>query len=149
MDKKAIRQVALAYLARRDFTQQELVCKLKQKKFRAAEIEEMIAELKSADYLNDMRFIENYIAMRRRKGYGPIRIKMELEQKGIASELIADQLDSNDNSWYLEISKVWQKHFKGKPATNLNEKAKQARYLQYRGFTVLQIETVFKNRDTV
>lgn len=93
--------------------------------------------------LNDQRFTENYIISRRGKGYGPEWITQELRLKGIPLEMIAQHLDIADNAWFTEVRKVWQKKFKGKLPTDFKSKAKQVRFLQYRGYTRDHIESLF------
>lgn len=89
-----------------------------------------------------MRFTENFIYWRRNKGYGPIHISNELKARGIPSEMIAEHLDITDNAWLIEVRKLWQKRFKNKAAKDFKSLAKQMRYLQYRGYTREQIDSV-------
>jgi regulatory protein len=58
--------------------------------------------------------------------------------------MIAKQLQITDNAWFTEARNVWQKHFKGKLPTDFESRAKQMRFLHYRGFTREQIESVFR-----
>lgn len=92
--------------------------------------------------INEQRFTENYIFWRQQKGYGPLRISAELQARGISSEMIAKQLQITDNAWFAQAQKAWQKQFKGKTPSDLKLRAKQIRFLQYRGFTREQIENV-------
>lgn len=94
--------------------------------------------------INDTRFTEQYIYFRRRKGYGPLRISIELQARGIPAFVIADQLKITDNAWFTEAYKVWQKHFKGLRPQDFKSRAKQLRFLQYRGFTQEQIASIFE-----
>lgn len=129
-------------LSRRDHTQLELKQKLLAKGYELAEVIAIIDEFLKSRLINEQQFTENFIYWRRNRGYGPERIKQELKQRGIALTIIAEHLDIHDNDWLLQMRKIWQKHFKGKPPTNLNERAKQMRFLQYRGYTREQIEDV-------
>lgn len=137
---KTVRRAALNLLARRDHSQVELVQKLKLKGHPLPEIKEVIARLASERLINEQRYTENYIYSRRNKGYGPERIALELQQKGITEETIAEHLQITDNAWFINARKVWQKHFKGQKPENYSDKAKQMRFLQYRGFTREQID---------
>lgn len=107
-------------------------------------IETVLTQLIQSGLLNEQRFVEHYIHFRLNKGYGPLRIKMELQARGLTSEMIAEQLKITDNAWFDEILKVWQKHFKGKIAKEPKLRAKQIRFLQQRGFTREQIESVLE-----
>jgi regulatory protein len=97
--------------------------------------------------INEQRFTENYIHWRRAKGYGPLRIAMELQARGITREMIAEQLDISDNAWFQQVQKVWHKYFKGNANSDFKLRAKQIRFLLHKGFTQEQIESVFENID--
>lgn len=103
----------------------------------------MITALVQEGLINEQRFTENYIRWRRGKGYGPLRISAELQTRGILPEMIAEHLQITDNAWFAEARKVWQKYFKGKMPEEFKLRAKQMRFLQYRGFTREQIAAVF------
>ena len=131
-------------LARRDYSTKELSKKLNAKQYPPDEIEIVLADLAKAGLLSDLRFTENYISSRTKKGYGPLRITFELQSRGISQEMIAEALKITDNTWLTEIRLVWHKHFKGKIPKNFKDKAKQIRFLQYRGFTQEQIENALE-----
>lgn len=103
----------------------------------------MIADLVQAGLINEQRFTENYIYWRQGKGFGPLRISAELQARRIPPEMIAEQLQITDNAWFTQVRKVWQKHYKGQIASDFKIRAKQMRFLQNRGFTREQIESVF------
>ena len=131
-------------LARRDHSKLELTKKLNAKRYPPHEIEIVVSDLIQAGLLSDLRFTENYISSRRKKGYGPLRITFDLQSRGISHEMIAEELKIADNAWLAEARLVWQKHFKGKIPKNFKDKAKQIRFLQYRGFTQEQIENALE-----
>lgn len=134
-------------LARRDYSRQEIAQKLKSKAFEENEIQTVVSQMAEQGLINEQRFTENYIHWRRQKGLGPLRISQELQARGIDTDLIAEQLEITDNAWFAEARKVWQKHFKGKIPADFGLKAKQKRFLQYRGFTREQIESVFGSKS--
>ncbi len=138
-----IRAIILNLLTRRDHSILELTQKLRIKGHVTEEITAVIADLVQIGLINESRFAENYIRWRTMKGYGPMRISQELQIRGIASEMIADQLDITDNAWLTTVRKCWQKHFKSRIPTDFKQRAKQMRFLQYRGFTREQIASVF------
>lgn len=135
------------YLARRDYSRQELLCKLKTKGYQEADINPILAEMSQTGQISDQRFAEIYTRSRRHKGYGPVRIHHELQNRGIAPEMIAEVLQIADNTWLDDVQNVWRKHFKGKLPADFTSRAKQMRFLQYRGFTREQIESVLRNTD--
>lgn len=142
--EKNLRRAVLNYLARRDHSQQELLQKLA-KDYLVEEIQHVLDELIAAGFINEIRYAENYINARRKKGYGPKRIALELEMRGIPDDIIAEQLKITDNAWLHDLLRLWQKHFKGQLAKDFKTKAKQMRFLYYRGFTQEQIEEVLKS----
>jgi len=139
-----IRRAVLNWQTRRDHSKDELFRKCLAKGFTKAEIQAFFADAKQASLFNDSRFAENFIHFRRAKGYGPLRIQAELLARGIPDEMIAEMLDIADNAWFQEVQRIWQKHFKGKQPEDFKAKAKQIRFLHYRGFTQEQIEKIFE-----
>lgn len=138
------RVIALALLTGRDYTQHELAEKLKAKKCEAHDIANVINELRQAGYLNDQRAAESYVNGKRNKGYGPARIAQSLRIKGITDEIIAEAMNITDNAWFTAAEQLWRKRFKGKLPTDFKDRAKQTRFLLYRGFKRDHIERIFK-----
>lgn len=140
--KKSINAVLFKLLAKRDYTKKELFNKLKILEYSAVEIEEALNQASEQGFINDHRFIENYIRRRIIRGYGPLRIQIELEEKGIDTndilECISDQM-----FWETLAEKVRKKRFGETIPEDFTEKAKQMRFLQYRGFTKEQIREAF------
>jgi len=141
----AIRRAAMNMLTRRDYSQHEISQKLKAKGYAGHEIKPVIASLAQEGLINESRFTENFIYWRRGRGYGPVRISMELQTRGIAAEIITEFLQITESFWDEAARKVWQKHFRGRAPADYHERMKQMRFLQYRGFTREQIESVLGN----
>ena len=136
--------MGLRLLTRRDHSQKELFTKLQSKGFEQDLIEAVVAEFHKLGYLNEERFAEHFLNFRLAKGYGPERISIELKERGISEAIIAKVIEMADNSWPVLAQKVWKKRFKNQYPSDFATKAKQMRFLQYRGFTHEQIESVFK-----
>jgi regulatory protein len=66
---------------------------------------------------------------------------VELNQRGVDETLALLSFEELDIDWSERILAVWQKKFSA-AATDFAEHAKQARFLQYRGFTNDQIAGV-------
>lgn len=87
---------AVRILAVRDHSEQELRRKLaapimgkngpEEIDATAEDYERVIAWCHEHGYLDDSRFVARFIASRSRKGYGPARIRQELNQKGISAK---------------------------------------------------------------
>lgn len=141
---KAIKATLLRLLSQRDYSRYELAFKLSLKGFNDDASNPILDEFVEKGYINDQRFTENFIRWQQQKGYGPYWIRFALESRGIASEIIAEQLDMTDNAWFIHARKVWQKHFKNNLPVDPKICAKQIRFLTARGFTKAHIESIFK-----
>ena len=107
---------------------------------------QVAAGLEAERLLSDDRFVEMLIRARRRRGYGPVRIRGELREKGVADDVIARWLDVGSHDWTEEVKRVRRQKYGAGMPTTMNERAKQARFLQYRGFTFDQIQQALNPR---
>ncbi|MDM8566987.1 regulatory protein RecX [Candidatus Halobeggiatoa sp. HSG11] len=137
------RHCAMDYLARREHACLELKNKLIRKGFIENVVDEVLSKLRTDRLLSDERFAESYIRYRTKKGFGPIRIKQELRQRGITGDLVSEQLNGNEDFWITQVQQVYKKKFGSNSPKNDKELAKHMRFLQTRGFTSSQIKTVF------
>ncbi|MCK5893950.1 MAG: regulatory protein RecX [Endozoicomonadaceae bacterium] len=129
-----LRRAAMDLLARREHSRKELWQKLLIRADTEASLEIVLAALESERLLSDERFAEVFVRSCIHRGLGPVRIKQELLQKGISSELIALHMEACDEDWLQQARGVSDKKFGATPIKNTKEKAKRVRYLQYRGF---------------
>ncbi|GAB4507913.1 MAG: hypothetical protein Tsb0026_05180 [Sulfuricaulis sp.] len=106
----------------------------------------MVRQLEAERLLSDDRFMESLIQVRRNRGYGPLRIQKELQEKGVEAEAIERWLDVTGREWFEDIRRVQRKKFGGKIPKSYTERARQARFLQYRGFTYDQIQQLLNPR---
>lgn len=139
----SIRFSAMNFLALREHSAKELKEKLERKFESAVLIEEAIAGLMEQNLQSDERFARAFVGMRQRQGKGPLIIRMELREKGVASELIAHFIDDSDALWFELARDVWGRKFRGTPPVGSRERAKQMRFLQSRGFSGRHIQAVF------
>jgi regulatory protein len=142
-----IRRAALNLLARREHSTTELLRKLSSKDFDPATLQTVLATLITEGLLSDERFTESFIHYRRGMGYGPIRIQAELRDRGIADDLIQRHLVTSAEHWLTEAQYVWKKRFKNRLPTDYKTRAQQMRFLQYRGFTLEQINGIFRHDE--
>ena len=143
-----IRSDALDLLARREHSKFELQHKLGVKGFVFADIAGVIQELINQNLQSDLRFVESYIKMRCQRGFGPLRIKSELQQRGIDRELSKKFLDESNPNWFKLAIDQRCKKFGKKIPDDLSAQAKQMRYLYYKGFATDQIRTMFKTKES-
>lgn len=139
----SLRVSAMNFLARREHSAEELRQKLKRHSDDESLIEQVVARLRADNLQSDERYVEAFVAMRKRQGKGPLRVQQELKQKGVAEKLIATYLEVGDSLWWDLAAEVRQRRFGTEPPADLKEKARQVRFLQYRGFTNDQIMGLF------
>ena len=107
----------------------------------------IVAALAAEGLVSDERFVEALLHVRRVRGYGPLYIRRELEEKGIERSTIERWLDVGSHDWVEDVKRVNKKKFGGKQPASLAERAKQTRFLQSRGFTHEQIRRALGNND--
>ncbi|TNH01462.1 recombination regulator RecX [Testudinibacter sp. TR-2022] len=132
--------IALSYLlnllARRDYSVYEIQQKMRAKAFSEAEIETVIEHCQLKGWQSDQRFCQHFLLARSRKGYGPLRIRQELQQKGIETALIAQQLATDQIDWFALAEQVFAKKYGDHTPTEWTPVLKQKawRFMLSRGF---------------
>jgi regulatory protein len=129
-------------LARREHSRAELRTKLLARAFDAEEVDAVISRLSEEGLVSDERFAEAFLSSRVRKGQGPSRIRLELERRGVAGDFITTCLQKGDVDWDALARSVRVKKFGAARIADYSEWARQAKFLQYRGFTSDQINAV-------
>ncbi|WOH37357.1 regulatory protein RecX [Thalassotalea fonticola] len=142
MIKKDVKKAAYSLLARREHSQKELMQKLKLREFNSDDIQIVLDALSEQDIQSDLRFGESMFRLRIAKGYGWIYIAAELKQKGLTSDTIAAVYASQHVDWFLQAEIAYQKRFDNTEIIDQKDKAKRVRFLQYRGYSFEQINTV-------
>lgn len=139
---KDIRRKAMDLLARREHSVAELRRKLLAKGYAQPAVDEQLGLLEQESLLSDQRFAESYVNFRSKKGFGPVRIRQELKEKGVDATLIEEYLDNND-CWRNIAKEVREKRFGTTLPKDYKDIAKQMRFLQYRGFSNEQVRHLF------
>src|SRR4051812_2263678 len=143
-ERKAVEITAVRLLARREHSVEELRRKLSARGYSEAAIETVLSKLETKRLVSDDRFVASFIHHHAQRGQGPIRIRAELRQQGIAADLVDLALDEADVDWVAHARVVHRRKFGSVPSRSLPERAKRARFLQYRGFSSDQIRAVLK-----
>jgi regulatory protein len=131
-------------LARREHSAFEIRRKLKQRDIDDAEIEQAVERLQQEGMLSDQRYAESYIHMRKGKGYGPLRIALELRERGVAESDYGPYLYERDIDWRSVLKTAYDKKFGGRSCDDYREKAKRIRFLQSRGFALDEIHELLE-----
>ena len=127
-----LRLKAIAMLARREHSRAELRGKLRRFSSDAAAIDEVLEALQAGDYLSDERTAASISRVRGAR-YGSLRVANDLRSKGIGGELATATLAALKSTEAERAQALWEQKF-GAPPTDANERARQMRFLQARGF---------------
>jgi regulatory protein len=138
------RNKAMDLLARREHSAHELRQKLKQRDFDHEEIERSLEVLQQDNLQSDTQFTESYINNRINAGLGPVKIIHELRQKGVASDLIDEQMSALSADWNTLLEQQRIKKYGDKIPNDYSQKMKQARFLQNRGFSPESVMRLFR-----
>lgn len=92
---KDCHDTALSHLEHRERSAFELKSHLISKGFQIEEIEEELKYLKELHYVDDERYCEAYLRYGMSKGRGPVRIQLELKEKGIDSAFIQKAIEEH------------------------------------------------------
>lgn len=141
-DAGAIRRSALGLLSRRDFATPELVGKLTGQGYDAGAVGEVVADLAAERLLDDARYAANYVAWHAGRGQGPMRIRQDLLSMGLPGDLVAESLSSGPDFTAL-CRETRVRRFGTELPVEWKERARQARFLQYRGFSSDHIRSAF------
>jgi len=137
--RQALRNRAIGLLARREHSAQELRSKLASAETPSARLEAVLAQLREHDLQSDARYAESMLRALIQRGQGPLRVRQTLRQKGIDGELLQATLAAAAVDWFAQAVQVHGKRFSGVAAASPKERARQIRFLLYRGFTQDQV----------
>ncbi|MBP9727008.1 MAG: regulatory protein RecX [Gammaproteobacteria bacterium] len=131
---------AMHLLALREHSRKELQHKLLLRDYALPDVLRVLDEFAEKKLQSDERFAEAYVHSRRLKGCGPERIQMELQQRGVADELICAAVDSENEIWRETAARVYQKKFGKNDPKTFPEKVKRQQFMRYRGFNSRHIK---------
>lgn len=99
----------LYLLSKRDYSEQELRQKLKQKEYELTEIDAAIEKAQANQWQSDERFCTTFIRYRSMQGIGPRRLKQELKLKGVKDWLINQELENAEVDWFELAEQIFEK----------------------------------------
>ncbi len=134
-------------LARREHGRAELARKLRQRGASPEMIEHELNRLADEGLLSESRYLESFISSRGRSGYGPARIREELTQRGLPRADVEQALREAGIDWQSQLSDVWRRKFAGQLPADPRERAKQTRFLVYRGFSMEMVGRLLSGRS--
>jgi regulatory protein len=136
---------AVSLLARRDYSSIELRKKLAERGYSEHACEAVVGDMVSMNKVNDERFGQNVVAYRARRGQGPARIRSQLQKSGLSRSTIDDAVKGEEAPDFLALARaVRVRKFGSEIPRDRKERARQARFLQYRGFSTDHIRAVLE-----
>lgn len=140
--ERSLKGRALGYLSRREYSRAELSRKLMAYTEDADELEVLLDALERDGWLSDARFAES-IVHRRAARVGAGRIVSELKRHAVGEALIEEVNTQLRETELTRARAVWQKKYGQLPETPA-ERARQARFLAARGFSMSIIGKILK-----
>jgi regulatory protein len=137
-DPAAALAAAVSALAQRDYCSGELAQRLAAQGFATEVVQAALTDLRARGYLDDARYARQYVSYHAERGQGPLRIGSELQRLGLSAELVdtaLDQYAEAQGGWARLACEVRIRRFGLTEPRAWAQKAKQARFLQYRGFS--------------
>lgn len=141
----SVKARAVRHLAQREYSRQALRDKLISENASPEEVEQALAQLEAKGWVDDARVVETLVNRRAGK-LGGMRLRQELQAKGVSAELVAQTMAGLKDSELSRALAVWQKKF-GHVATDAATRNRQARFLATRGFSSDVVKQVVAGID--
>ena len=138
-DESGARLAALRLLNRRDYCAAELAARLVERGVDESAAARVVQALGRERMVDDARYAEHYVAWHAGRGQGPIRIAHELKELGVAPALVDEAVQATSSDWRARCARVRRRRFGDEAPAEWKERARQARFLQYRGFSADQV----------
>jgi regulatory protein len=143
----AVRRVAMDLLARREHGRVELTRKLAKRGAPLELIDTALERLAQEGLLSEARYLESFVGYRARAGYGPLRIREELIQRGLPRADVEQALGDCGIDWREQLEQTWRRKFAGQLPGDARERAQQGRFLSYRGYPLDLIGRLLRGLD--
>jgi len=146
-DEATIREAAIKLLARREHSEYELRAKLAKRDYDGDAVGAVIEALRGENLVSDERFAEAYVQSRVNKGFGPVRIRGELQQRGVSDALAQEALNAADCDWNAAAVEQLQRRFGTGAPLDRRERLRRYSYLSRRGFSGDQVNQALEGDD--
>lgn len=130
---------AVRLLARREHSRAELARKLGARGIPEDLVAATLESLAGQRLQSDERYAESLVNSRVGRGQGPLRIRRELAEQGVAPAGIDAALQAAGVDWFELAREVRRRRFGAGVPADWPERARQARFLEYRGFSGDQV----------
>lgn len=126
------------YCAFQERSRLEVRRKMASLKMSPSEADELMQELEGQGFVNDERFAECFIRGKINiKRWGRVKIRIELQQHGISSDIISQKMSEIDDNQYFE--NLQYLIFRWNRENPDGEKQKLFRFLMSKGYTIDEI----------
>lgn len=132
---------ALRYLSQREHSRPELERKLARYAEEPDALAKALDELQARGFISEARVVESVLHQRAAQ-FGSLRLRQELQHKGVAPAAIAEAVASLKDSELERATALWRRRFE-MPA-DAKERARQTRFLLARGFSSAVVARVLK-----
>jgi regulatory protein len=133
---------ALRLLSQREHSRAELERKLAKYEEEPGTLATALDELAAKDFISEARVVQSVVHQRAPR-MGAMRVRQELQQKGIAPAAIAEAVAGLQDSEASRAFDVWRRRFET-PPQDAKERAKQMRFLMARGFSGAVVAKVLR-----
>lgn len=137
---------ALRLLSGREHSRAELERKLAAHEEEPGQLKRVLDQLEARDFINEQRVVDSVVHRRSGK-LGALRIRQELQAKGLDGDMVRAALGQLKSSELERARQVWHRKFDTKPV-DAAERGKQARFLAARGFDGEVIRRVLSGHET-
>ncbi|OIP14864.1 MAG: recombination regulator RecX [Comamonadaceae bacterium CG2_30_59_20] len=144
-DQPSLKGRALRLLSGREHSRTELERKLQRYEEEPGTLALALDDLQAKGFISEQRVVASVVNRRAAK-FGASRIRQELQEKGLAPELVAEAVSGLRTTELARAREVWQKKF-GKSPQDAAERARQMRFLASRGFGGDTIHRVVSGGD--
>lgn len=128
------REAAVRMLGRREYSGAEMRRKLVARGMSEPVVDRVVTQLERDALLSDTRFAEMLVRSRISRGQGPIKIRAELRDRGVAEEVIEDTLTQTAEFWMERAVQARCKRFAEDLPADRDQWNREARFLAQRGF---------------
>lgn len=136
---------ALRYLSAREHSRAELERKLAGFEEEPGQLARVLDDLLAKGFISEQRVVESVIN-RRSSRLGAMRIKQELQAKGLDAQVVGEAVESLKATELQRAREVWRKKFGATPL-DAAERGRQMRFLASRGFGAEVLRKVVTGSD--
>ncbi len=144
-DPEAIRARALRAVTRREYGARELQAKLVRTGASESVARQVVEDFAARGWQSDARYAESVARVRIGQGYGPLRIRAELQAAGVADTFISAAIQEPEVGGWLACAHASYAHRFHTPPADAAGWQKAWRFLAQRGFSAEHIRSALKN----